>query len=922
MKRYVWLVALISAATAFSALPTVAATQGPLLGAWETVTTTGTYTPRSRAASALANNRLWVIGGQDASGNVVNTVEGLYVLTRAWETKNPMPTARRDAAAVAVDGKVYVIGGADQEGTPLDTVEVFDPVANTWTTKQSMPTARAAMVAVAYTRKAVPPDVDKKEIHVYGSDPAAMFPADHAYEIYDIASDSWSTGPMAPSAQCEAAGCVAKDMASQINHVYLFGGYSGGAGPAASCWRLDPATETWDDTVASMPAARIQCAAITIDAASPDSGSAQYPFLIGGNATRDGGYSAQIMVYESGGYNGWVTGDTVAPDLPEPKGDRPAVCVAGGRLYVAGGANDAGPSSTVYRATINTTNYPPPPPLEEPLLVGWENVGANIPTPRWYTMNAVVDGKLYVIGGWDTSDGYSAPSVGTNEVYDPAANSWATRAPMPVPVRGGACAAIDGKIYIAGGQKTARGVPDFENTLQIYDPSTDSWVVGPPMPTPRNLVTGFALAERFHVMAGIKDDPANPGTEIPAGEHEVYDPVSDSWTTLVPPGSPWPLADSSATVVARGEYQWVYFGSGSWGPTQISLAARWNGVPGGAYNDQWYAISDLPVGGNSGATIITVTDSAAAQWPVIFGGHFGPVGYYNKVFVYHEFDDPVLTNRWVKDTALPYPRGGRMAVAQIGNYVYVAAGMGPLGLAADTWRTAIGSGLPMDVSRIGEAIAQPNGKRVSFTEPKTVTRVFQFIGEPFETHIWIEEDDRASALRVGPISDVVNPGNKVLVTGTMATDVTTGERILNPISVTVDPTVYTIPSPIGITNKSFMGAPRGPQPGRSDGVGLNNLGMLARVWGRVTNPAPIEGGFDTWPYFYIDDGSNLLDGTTSLGEPNVGLRVYHNYYVNPPFGAIVSVKGIISCEKIGGVLVPMLLSDEVTMTDDTAVHIW
>jgi len=63
MTRHIWLLILVSAAMGISALQPGAAAEGPLIGAWEEATTTGTYTPRSHAASALANNYLWVIGG-------------------------------------------------------------------------------------------------------------------------------------------------------------------------------------------------------------------------------------------------------------------------------------------------------------------------------------------------------------------------------------------------------------------------------------------------------------------------------------------------------------------------------------------------------------------------------------------------------------------------------------------------------------------------------------------------------------------------------------------------------------------------------------------------------------------------------------------------------------------------------------------
>jgi hypothetical protein len=100
------------------------------------------------------------------------------------------------------------------------------------------------------------------------------------------------------------------------------------------------------------------------------------------------------------------------------------------------------------------------------------------------------------------------------------------------------------------------------------------------------------------------------------------------------------------------------------------------------------------------------------------------------------------------------------------------------------------------------------------------------------------------------------------------------------------------------------------------------MGMLARVWGKVTRASTGDLGFDYRPYFYIDDGSGLSDGTQTNGVPNVGLRVYHQYYVNPPEGAYVSVTGIVSCERIDGKLVPMLLSDELTITTSDAIRVY
>ena len=57
-----------------------------------------------------------------------------------------------------------------------------------------------------------------------------------------------------------------------------------------------------------------------------------------------------------------------------------------------------------------------------------------------------VNGKLYVMGGWD--DGKAR---GANYEYDPATDKWTKKSPMPRPAHHAALAAVNGKIYAFGG---------------------------------------------------------------------------------------------------------------------------------------------------------------------------------------------------------------------------------------------------------------------------------------------------------------------------------------------------------------------------------------------------------------------------------------------------------------------------------------
>jgi len=58
-------------------------------------------------------------------------------------------------------------------------------------------------------------------------------------------------------------------------------------------------------------------------------------------------------------------------------------------------------------------------------------------------------------------------------------------------------------------------------------------------------------------------------------------------------------------------------------------------------------------------------------------------------------------------------------------------------------------------------------------------------------------------------------------------------------------------------------------------------------------------------YFYIDDGKGLLDGTTTVGVANVGVRVMADPN-SLTTGSHVAVKGIASCFDSSG-LRPQIL---------------
>ncbi len=110
--------------------------------------------PRAGAAAAVVGGKIFVIGGEDARGRVLDSMVRYDPKTDTWETNLPAPDEGRvHAAAVVVDGKIYLLGGRDADGRPTNDVEVFDPRTGRWTEGESMRRRRVGLAAVVIGRR-------------------------------------------------------------------------------------------------------------------------------------------------------------------------------------------------------------------------------------------------------------------------------------------------------------------------------------------------------------------------------------------------------------------------------------------------------------------------------------------------------------------------------------------------------------------------------------------------------------------------------------------------------------------------------------------------------------------------------------------------------------------------------------------------
>jgi N-acetylneuraminic acid mutarotase len=141
---------------------------------------------------------------------------------------------------------------------------------------------------------------------------------------------------------------------------------------------------------------------------------------------------------------------------------------------------------------------------------------ASMPTARAQLGVAVVNGKIYAIGGANnTAAGPTVLSV--NEEYDPATNTWTKKEPMPTARHSFGIAVYENKIYCIGGSINGPMLAVNE----VYDPATDTWETKTPMPTARAALSANVVTDKIYLIGG---NPANT-------TNEAYDPYTDSWTT-------------------------------------------------------------------------------------------------------------------------------------------------------------------------------------------------------------------------------------------------------------------------------------------------------------------------------------------------------------------------------------------------------
>ncbi len=212
-----------------------------------------------------------------------------------------------------------------------------------------------------------------------------------------------------------------------------------------------------------------------------------------------------------------------------------ALAELNGKIYMIGGFVKPQSGPTAWQPIDNLWEY-------DPQNDSWKAL-APMPTKRGSPNAAVVNGKIYVIGGAGINPGSKDTSLhparpqrvlGTNEVYDPATNTWATRSPMPTTRNHAAIGVVNNKVYVIGGRVGNAFITRASNVdvVEEYDPATDQW--GPlkaPMPTSRSATAWGTYKGKIYVAGGeVRTDRLSATYRAV----EAYDPAANRWSSLPP----------------------------------------------------------------------------------------------------------------------------------------------------------------------------------------------------------------------------------------------------------------------------------------------------------------------------------------------------------------------------------------------------
>ena len=276
---------------------------------------------------------------------------------------------------------------------------------------------------------------------------------------------------------------------------------------------------------------------------------------------------------------------------------------------------------------------------------------APCPVARFEANGVVVNGELWVMGGFLSS---SLDVTKRVDIYDPSTDTWRLGPDLPGAETHLGVVNVAGDIVLVGGFSGNVLARTTTAAVWRWSAANATWSAGPELPTARAATATALIGSEIHTAGGLAQDG-----DTDSGEHVVWDLAkSPAWTSAAPLAVPRNHGAGAATAglffAIAGRHGWdeVYGDDPSLDAYDPATGA-------------WRARAPLPSARSEiGAATVTLPDGRI----LIVGGSIAGKRPSADVLVY----DPSL-DTWSELPPLPEARKGAVA-ARIGAQVIVTTG--------------------------------------------------------------------------------------------------------------------------------------------------------------------------------------------------------------------------------------------------------
>ena len=547
---------------------------------------------RGAAAATEADGTIWIFGGVGADDRVSGDHEGYDPAIDSWKGGADLPVPVQHAMSVTWQGTPTVLGGWRTEGADarVATDRVWRVINSRWAELPPLLQPRAAASAAVVGDRIVVTGGVNAEGKLLNTT-----------EVFD--GTSWKlSAPIPTPRQMLAA-------ASDGKLVYVVGGTNGTADLGA-VEAYDPATDTWT-TLPDLPGGRSDFGLAVADA----------------RLVAVGGKSAGQVLTSVAALDLTTATWIDVPDLGTARHGL-AVAAVGKTVYAIGGSTGVGDDQVTASAEALKLAPRKPQPASQ-----WRAL-PDAPTERLMMAWAVLDGKIWVVGGMSRGE-----NLATVESYDTRTGTWQSEPPLPVPLHHATAATYRGEVVVIGGAED--NLADASNKVFAF--RDGQWAELPSLQHARAASAAAVVDDKLVVVGGQDDKQIVAPTEVFDGQ---------SWSQA----ADLPTPREHLAAVSDGVYVYTVGGRQLTADENSAKFERFDPETG-----KWDELADMPTPrGSYGAAFI---DGRI----VAVGGEES-----TRVLATVEMYD-IANAKWTTLTPINTPVHGEV-VAVVGSTLYVIGG--------------------------------------------------------------------------------------------------------------------------------------------------------------------------------------------------------------------------------------------------------